>query len=373
MSRPRIVVIGGGIAGVSAAYFLAERAEVTLLERESALAYHTTGRSASTLFENYGAPSIRPLTKASRPFLEDPPQGLTDAPLLSRRGVLTVAPDDKLSALRTMYEAGNATNVPQEWLETAEVIALCPTLRPDHVAAAVWEPGASDIDVAALQQAYIRGVRQRDGQIVANAPVAKLQRRADSWTLKAGDIELSADIVVNAAGAWGDTVAEMAGVAPVGIQPRLRTAFMTPATEASRDWPLVFDVDDKWYFKPDGAQMLCSPADEVLVEPHDARPDEIGIALAIERINEATTLGIRSVRSSWAGLRTFAPDAGMVVGFDTLVPTFFWLVGQGGTGIQTSPVSGRLATSLILDGEPLDDIPGLDLDALTPARFAAPE
>ena len=373
MSRPRIVVIGGGIAGVSAAYFLAEHAEVTLLERESALAYHTTGRSASTLFENYGVPSIRLLTKASRPFLESPPEGLTDAPLLSRRGVLTVAPGDKLSDLEAMYEAGNATQVHQEWLEAAEAIAICPALRPDRVAAAVWEPGASDIDVAALQQAYVRGVRQRDGQIVKEAPVTKLRFQDRSWTLTAGDIELSADIVVNAAGAWGDAVAEMAGVAPVGIQPRLRTAFMTPATETSRDWPLVFDVDDTWYFKPDGTQMLCSPADATLVEPCDARPDEIGIALAIERINEATTLGIRSVRSSWAGLRTFAPDGGMVVGFDSRTPTFFWLVGQGGTGIQTSPVAGRLAAALILGGEPPDDIPGLDLAALAPGRFAAAE
>lgn len=367
--RPRIVVIGGGIAGVSVAYYLAKEAEVTLLEGESALAYHATGRSAALMFENYGAPSIRPLSKASRTFLENPPPGLTDAPLLSERGVLTVAPTEKLSMLQTIYETGRATGVRQEWLDTDEAIAMCPALEPGHVAGAVWEPDAKDIDVAALHQAFVRGIRKRGGQILTRAPVTKVRHLDRSWILAAGDLELPTDIVVNAAGAWGDTVAEMAGVAPLGIQPRRRSVFMTPAPESCQDWPLVFDIDDRWYFKPDGTQLLCSPADQTLVEPGDARPDEIAIALAIERINEATTLGIRTVRSTWAGLRTFAPDGGMAIGFDSHTPSFFWLVGQGGTGIQTSPGAGRLAASLILNGEPPDDIPGLEIANLAPTRF----
>lgn len=329
-----VIVIGGGIAGVSAAAELSESASVVLLEREASLAYHTTGRSAALYFGSYGHPDVVELTRASRAWFDDPPN--TDQPVLSERGALTISFTDELDAHRD-------TTV----ISAPEAGDLVPALKTDAIRAALWEPDAADMDVAAIHQAYVRQLRSNGGTISTSSPVSGIER-VGGWKVNVDDRTIECDVVVNAAGAWGDQIARLAGVEPVGLTPKRRTAFMVGAPAGSERWPLVTDVDHSFYFKPDGVQLLCSPADETPSEPCDAKPEPVDIALAIERINQVTDLEIRSVRSSWAGLRTFAPDSSMVIGFEPTTTGFFWLTGQGGTGIQTAPAAAQLAAGLIL-------------------------
>lgn len=368
-----ILVIGGGIAGVSAGHHLASAGRrVLLVEAEAQLAHHTTGRSAALFFENYGAGPVRPLTKASRPFLTDPPSDLVDVPLLSPRGALTIARPDQAEHLARVTEEGIRMGADVRPLTPAEAGAMVPALRTHLLAGALWEPGAADMDVAAIHQAFVRGMRRAGAEIRTSAPVTALEPiDAGGWRGVCGGEEVRADVVVDAAGAWCDVVAGMAGVAPIGLVPKRRTAFTVPGREEWRRWPLVVDVDHDFYFKPDGSQLLCSLADETPSEPCDARPEEIDVALAIDRINEATTIGIRSVRSAWAGLRSFVADGAMVIGFDPSAPGFFWLAGQGGTGIQTAPGAGRLVAGLVVDGHaPADMLElGLDPASLAPDRL----
>ncbi len=348
-----VVVIGGGIAGVSAASALAEGgADVVLLEAERQLAHHTTGRSAALYFENYGHPTVRALSRASRRYFEDPPPGTVDAPLLTPRGAMVVARPGTLDMLRRQVDEGLAHGTDIRLLSTEEACAVVPVLDPRMIAGASFEPGAADMDVAAIHQSFVRTLRAHGGVIETESRVVSLTG-GQRWSVATSrGVDHEANVVVNAAGAWCDVVATMAGARPVGLVPKRRTAFMVSAPPAADRWPLTVDVGHTFYFKPDGPQLLCSPADETPSEPCDARPEETDIALAIERINSMTTLGIRSVRSSWAGLRSFVPDGGMVIGFDDAVPGFFWIAGQGGTGIQTSPAAGRLAADLIAGVEP---------------------
>lgn len=360
-----VLVIGGGIAGVSVAAALAgDGVDVTLLEAEAQLAFHTTGRSAALYFESYGHPTVRALSKESRRWFEDPPEGTTDAPLLSPRGAMMVAPADQIDALDAQIEQARSHGTVIERISPSEAAERVPAVRQDMIVAASFEPGAADMDVAAIHQAFVRVVRRHDGTIHTRSRVVSMERDTE-WTVttESGDTH-RAPVVVDAAGAWCDVVAGLAGARAVGLVPKRRTAFMVTAPDGSTAWPLVADPTHTFYFKPDGPQLLCSPADETPSEPCDARPEEVDIALAIERINEMTTLGIRSVRSSWAGLRSFVPDGGMVIGFDDDVDGFFWLAGQGGTGIQTSPAAGRLAADLITGRPPAVDPAGFDVARL---------
>jgi len=362
------IVIGGGIAGISVAAELAVAgAEVALLEAETQLAYHTTGRSAALYFESYGHPTVRALSRASRRYFEDPPTGTTDAPLLSPRGAMVVAPPDQVDTLRRQIDEGLELGTAVRELSPQEAIGIVPALKTDAIALASYEPDAADMDVAAIHQSFVRTFRTQGGTIVTGARVGGLSRDTGAWTVttEPGD-RYVARVVVNAAGAWCDVVGGLAGALPLGLVPKRRTAFMVRAPEGSAHWPLTVDAAHTFYFKPDGPQLLCSPADETPTEPCDARPEEIDIALAIERINEMTTLGVRSVRSSWAGLRSFVPDGGMVIGFDPEVDGFFWLAGQGGTGIQTSPAAGALAADLISGSEPRS---GVDPALFAPSRL----
>lgn len=373
MTNPSVIVIGGGIAGVGAAYALAQTgSKVTLLEAESTLAYHSTGRSAALYFENYGAAANRALTTASRRFFDEPPPGLVDHPLLERRGALWIGTAEQDSSLRAHLAESDTSRQPGRWLGPLQACTLVPVLRSDYLIGAVLEPEALDLDVAGLHQAFVRGLRAAGGEIRHTTRAESLTRNANTWSIEAGNDTLAADVLVNAAGAWADAVAAMAGADPIGLEPRRRTAFMVPGNIAYRDWPLVGDTDNLFYFRPDGTQLLCSLAEEKISEPEDARPDELDIALAIDRINEATTIGIRSVRSSWTGLRTFAPDRAMVIGWDPRVEGFFWLAGQGGTGIQTAPAAGELTADLIIGDRPSAHLQGhgVDLAGLSPDRFA---
>lgn len=363
-----VVVIGGGIAGVAVGYYLSDTHRVTLVEAEAQLAQHSTGRSAALYFENYGAPAIRPLTAASRDFFHHPPPGLTDSPLVTPRGAMWVGRHDQRQQMERIAEEGRAMGAEIVDLTPQEVAARVPVLRTDRLAGGLWEPDPLDIDVAGCHQAFLRGLRRNGGEILTSAPVDAIAHTGRGWELRAGNHTLAAKVVVNAAGAWGDVVAARAGVAPVGLTPMRRTAFMVEGSSAWRDWPMVVDVDHDFYFKPDGPQLLCSPADETPMPPGDARPDPLDVALAIERINYATTLGIRSVRSEWAGLRTFTADRGMVIGPDPAQADFVWLVGQGGTGIQTAPAAGELAAALVRGDDLPDHLRQVTVAALAPAR-----
>lgn len=366
-----VCVIGGGIAGVSVAASLASRRRVVLVESEPTLAFHTTGRSAALYFENYGHASIRPLSRASRRYFESPPEGTADAPLVAPRGALTIARPRQARRLADMEEQARAAGTVVRRLTPTEVTGLVPAVRPELLMGGLWEPDAADMDVGGIHQSFVRTIRSHGGEIRTSAPVTRLRRHRGEWHVTAGDHTSVAEVVVDAAGAWGDEVARMAGVEPVGLVPKRRTAFMVPGQDSWRAWPLVVDADHDFYFKPDGVQLLCSLADETPTDPCDARPEEIDVALAIDRINNATTLAIRSVRSAWAGLRTFVPDGGMVIGFEPGIPGFFWLVGQGGTGIQTAPAAGMLAATLIM-GESMPsalETVGIDVAAFDVARF----
>lgn len=370
----RIVVVGGGIAGISAAYELAADHQVVVLEQERVLAYHTTGRSAALFTENYGDGTVRPLTAASRTFFDRPPAGFADHPLLTSRGALTIARPDQLATAHHLFEAGRSRSDAVQWIASDAAVSMCPILRGEHMAAAVWEPDASDIDVAALHQGFVRGVRGRGGDIETSAELTAAEWSNGAWHVQAGEELFTADIVVNAAGAWADVVAQRCGIDPIGFVPRRRTAFMVAAPDGATAWPMIIDADEAFYFKPDGGQLLCSPGDQTPSEPVDARPEEVDIAIAIERINAATTLDLRHVRSQWAGLRTFAPDGAMVIGRDPDTPSFLWLAGQGGTGIQSAPAAARFVASIAEDHEPPNDIlaAGLDLPGVSPARFQSP-
>jgi D-arginine dehydrogenase len=363
----KVAVIGGGIAGVSAAYHLSlSGAEVILLEQESTLAYHSTGRSAAIYFENYGADANRPLTRASRPFFEDPPAGLVDQGLLKDRGALWVGRPDQIDSLSELLIEGSP-----RWLEPEEAVAVVPVLRPEMIGGAIWESEALDLDVAAIHQGFVRGLRAAGGRIHLSSRVSALEHAGDSWTVVADGGPYTADVLVNAAGAWCDQVGAMAGALKIGLQPMRRTAFTVPGDQAWAGWPLVSNANNEFYFRPDGSQLLCSLGEENPSGPGDVRPEPLDIALAIDRINAHTTIDIRIVRSSWTGLRSFVADRAMVIGFDPLVPHFFWLAGQGGTGIQTAPAAGELAAAMITRG----DAPGrllelgVDLSALSPGRL----
>ncbi|WP_197687661.1 MULTISPECIES: FAD-binding oxidoreductase [unclassified Nocardioides] len=372
MSHYDVIVIGGGIAGVSIGFELSRTATVCLLEMESTLAFHTTGRSAATFLETYGGPEIRALTTGSREFLENPPE-FFESELMTPRPLLQFAKQGRGAVIEQLH-ADVLPLVPDaELLGPDEVAALFPVVRPGYVERGMYEPGAMEMDVAGLHQGYVRGLKANKGEIVKSAPVVGLTRGPESWTVDTADGERrSAAAIVDAAGAWGDVVAEMAGAKPVGLTPLRRTIFMvnSPQGAQTKDLPIFGDIDQSFYVKPEGAQFLCSPADETPCPPMDAKADELEIARAIDEINAATTLNARSVTTSWAGLRSFVPDRNFVVGPDSDVPGFHWFLGQGGYGIQTAPAAARVGAALVRGEElPADLVErGLDAAKLAPHR-----
>ncbi len=384
-SQNRIGIIGGGIAGMSAAYFLSQRLggeNLVLIEAEDQLTHHTTGRSAAVLIENYGEVPVRGLTKAGLNFLKQPPEDLVDGPIISRRGSLFVGTPNEDDEIQRLIAEAEAVGVDQEEISMEAANKLCPFLRPGIHSRALYEPQASDIDVAGLHQAFLRGFRRAGGTIITSTRIDDIAKISTGWRLGSlirpgtlstqGSTTFQVDLVVNAAGAWGDVVAPAAGITPLGLEPKRRTAFMIKSSfPGSANWPIVSNAEHTWYVKPDGSQFMCSPADETPSEPCDAKPEELDIALAIDRINAATTLDIRSISSQWAGLRTFAPDRSLVIGPDPADSTFVWIVGQGGIGIQTSPGAGQLLADLVVDGNPGVAFEGLNLDlaGLVPDRI----
>lgn len=367
------VVVGAGIAGASVAYWLAPHGRVLLLERESQPGYHSTGRSAALFMESYGTPQVRALTIASRPFLQNPPPGFAEQPVLSPRGAMMVATAGQEEALHEHWRVLQPISPQGRLLDAAGACELTPVLRRVGLIGGVYEPDASDMDVHAIHQGYLRGVRRAGGAVLTDAEVRSVQRVGDQWAVHAGEHRVQAPVLVNAAGAWADVVGALAGARPIGLQPKRRSAFIFAPPEgcdASR-WPMTAGVTEDWYIKPDAGMLLGSPANVDPVPPHDVQPEEMDIAIAIDRIQSLTTLTIRRPTRTWAGLRSFVADGDLVGGWDDRAPGFFWVAAQGGYGIQTSAAMGEACAALIRR-QPLPEAiarHGLTEAMLSPARL----
>jgi D-arginine dehydrogenase len=368
-----LIVVGAGMAGAAAAAHLAADRRVVLLERESQPGYHSTGRSAALFTETYGNRAIRILTSASRAFYEAWADGFTEHPILKPRGSLMLAMPRQEKLLDAAWDELSALDPRVRRLEAAEARSMVPVLRSGHVIGAVYEPDAMDIDVHELHQGYLRLLRRRGGRIVTDAEVFRFDRSGGAWTTTTRAGEFAAPIVVNAAGAWADVVGGLAGLPPIGLVPKRRTALTIapPADVDTGAWPMTGDIGDTFYFKPDAGRLLVSPADETPMEPCDVQPDEFDVAIAIDRLMQATTIAVTRVERKWAGLRSFVADKTTVCGFDPLAEGFFWLAGQGGYGIQTAEGMARCAVSLIDGGGLPADIAakGVAAETLSPARF----
>ncbi len=365
------VVIGAGIAGAAAAYEMAADRSVLVLDQEAHPGHHTTDRSAALFSETYGNAAIRALAAGSRLFCKQPPAGFA-APLLSPRGVIMVARPEQAARLdKWVASTGPAAST----MTAAEVLARVPLLRPGYVGAGAFEPGAMDIDVHALHDGYLRGARARGAVVATSARLASLTRKGTGWTVHSGAGTWAAGMVVNAAGAWADQVAALAGAAPCGLQPMRRTTLTVDLPDGvdAAGWPVVIDIDEEFYFKPEGGRLLLSPADETPMPPCDVQPDELDVAICVDRVQRAADLPVRRVVRAWAGLRSFVADRTAVVGFDPGVPGFFWLAGQGGYGIQTAPAMGQLAAALLARRALPADLAdlGVDAAALAPGRPGA--
>lgn len=363
-------IVGAGIAGASLAHALAPHASVLLLEAEAQPGVHSTGRSAAMFMESYGPPQARALTRASRAFLQAPPEGFASVPLVGPRGALYAAWQGQQAQLDALHAGLLATGTEVERLDAAAALTRVPVLREQGLIGAVWEPDALDVDVDALHQGCLRGARHAGAQLLLSSPLQRAERDARGWTLHRGkgQAPLRARTIVDAAGAWADEVAQRCGLAPLGIEPRRRSAFTfdAPAGVQARSWPTTAAVADDWYIKPETGQLLGSPANADAVTAHDVQPEELDIALAIDAIQRDTTLRIRRPRRTWAGLRSFTRDGELAIGFDARERGFFWLAGQGGYGIQSSQGAAMLAASLLL-GRTLPD--ALAAQGVEPARM----
>ena len=369
------IVIGAGIAGASAAAELSRQARVCVIERESQPGYHSTGRSATLFSEIYGNSTIRGLSRASRQFLFEPPSGFTENALVRPRGVLYYA-SAELSAEFDAFRSEPDVARDIVLLSPQAAHDLVPILKPELLVNAALEAMATDIDANSLLAGHIRALRSNGAQLVADSTIVAIEYSQGQWQVRTQNDTFTAPVLINAAGAWADQVAQLAGVAAVGLQPMRRTALLidAPAGHAIASWPMAFDVSETVYFKPDAGKLLLSPADETPVPPGDAQPDEYDVAVAVDRFEQATGQVVARVQHRWAGLRTFARDRTPVVGFDADAAGFFWLAGQGGYGIQTSPALSRVAAALASGKQIPDDIraEGVSADSLSPRRLQMP-
>jgi D-arginine dehydrogenase len=345
-----VIVLGAGMAGASIAWFLAPHARVLVLEREAFAGMHSTGRSAALFCETYGSAQVRALTRATRPFLDHPPAGFASHPILTPRGALVIGTREQSDHVLAQYEE-NRPLTRVELIDGDAARARVPVLRPDAAVIGMFEPGAADIDVNELHQGFLHGLKARGGGLRMGVDTAHLERSQGHWLVTDdSDTIYRAPVLVNAAGAWADEVARLAGVSPIGLQPKRRTAFLfdPPPGIDTAAWPFVTGAAEDFYFKPDAGLLLGSPANTDPVRPHDVQPEDFDIALGIDRIEQATTMTIHRPRRSWAGLRSFVADGDLVGGFDPHAEGFFWLAAQGGYGIQTSAAMGEACAHLVL-------------------------
>lgn len=364
-----IVVIGAGIAGASVAAHLAETREVLIVDMEERPGFHSTGRSVAAFEPNYGPAPIRALTRAARNFFESPPQGFATGPLVTPRETIFLVPPEQVAVFETLMREQQG----MQEISLAAARAKFPLLREGYAAQAILDPGTADLDVDLLYQGYLRLFKARGGTLACNAGVRTLENTGGLWTVETTAGHFHSPIIVNAAGAWGDHVAELAGAKHVGLQPKRRSIAVVPAPEGHdpMQWPLIGDVGETWYAKPQSGKLLVSPADATPVDPHDAYADDMALAVGIDCFQQATTIDVSRVEHTWGGLRSFAPGGNPVCGYDPVVDGFFWLVGQGGYGIQTAPALSRLAAALVANSPIPQDILGSGCHpaSLSPRRF----
>lgn len=364
-----IAILGGGIAGLSLAYFLGADRSVVLLEREESLGYHSTGRSAAEFVLRYNSPEICKLAAISRDFFDRPPQGFSEVPLLVPRGGVMIANAEKADRFEAHFAAERAKTDCLRRLTVDEAIDMVPILDPAYVAGAYHDPEFWDIEVESLLQGYLKGARRAGVDVRQKAGAIAARDDGERWRIDTEQGEIGARIVVNATGGWADQTAGLFGVAPTGIVPHRRTAILVDLPDGI-DWrsmPEINELDDEFYCKPDAGRLLVSPADETPCEPGDVQPEEIDIAWAAHHLETATTMGVRRIAKSWAGMRSFASDRLPVIGPASDHPRFFWLAGQGGYGILSSPALGSLAAAL-LTGDKVPD--GFLREGLSPSRFS---
>jgi D-arginine dehydrogenase len=362
-----IIVVGAGMAGSTAAAHLAPHKRVALVEAEDAPGYHTTGRSAAIWMLNYGPPDVRVLTGQSRAFLEAPPSGFAEHPLVKHRTIIFLAPEDQRAQLDRMLTEGIGLRP----LAVEAAHAMVPALRPDYAVGGAIEPDGFDLDVAAIQQGFLRQLRAAGGTLALRSRAGRIERRGSGWDVEtAAGTVFHAPVLINASGAWGDEVAAIAGVRKLGLTPCRRTAaIIDPSPFQTEHWPMINDCAHTWYARPEArTRLMVSPADETPFDPQDIQPDEIDIAIGIDRMQQALDIEVRRVERSWAGLRTFNPDRNLAFGWDAAAEGFFWCVGQGGYGIQTSPAAGQLVADLVLGRDP--GAVGSIVAAIDPKRFA---
>jgi D-arginine dehydrogenase len=361
-----VIIIGAGMVGAATAAYLSPTHKVALIEAEEQAGYHTTGRSAAIWIHNYGPPEVRVLTGLSRDFFLTPPEDISPTPLGTARQIIYLAPADQIPFLDALINQDLGITE----ISLADVKSQVPAYIEGYATRAALEPSSFDMDVAALHQAYLRRHRHNGGALMLRARAGKITRRNGLWHAQVTDgSEISAPILVNAAGAWGDEIATLAGLPPIGLVPCRRTAaIIDPSPHDVANWPLVQAADHSWYTRPEArSKLMVTPCDETPMHPHDVQPDEIDIAIGIDRMQQALNLLVKRVEHSWAGLRTFTPDRNLAFGFDSQTPGFFWCVGQGGYGIQTAPAAGQLTAAMIANRNPgpAGDI----IPAINPMRF----
>ncbi|MCC6921342.1 MAG: FAD-binding oxidoreductase [Alphaproteobacteria bacterium] len=369
--NPDIIIAGGGIGGAAAGYFLSRHFRVLLLEQESMAGYHASGRSASIFTANYGSDIVSALARSSRAFLDAPPPDFVSTPLLGPLGVVTVCGPGQEDLFADALRLARARVPDLQHAGAAFACTRLPFLRPERIADSFFEPGAADIDTDALHQGYLRGIAAAGGRVAFDARIVAVGRSGGAWRVRtAKGMQAEAPLFVNAAGPWADMVAGLAGLAPLGLEPRRRTAILValPAAVEARALPMVTLADDTLYARPSGGALMASPADATPSPPCDAQPEEYDVAVAIDRLSQVTTLKPERVLRKWAGLRTFHPDGNPVLGEDAGAPGFFWLAGQGGAGIKTSPALGMLLASAVRREAPPPILAGIDGAALAPRR-----
>ncbi|MDR3367764.1 FAD-binding oxidoreductase [Rhodoferax sp.] len=349
MQKTDVLIVGAGMAGASAAYYLAPHQRVTVLEWESQPGYHATGRSAALYSETYGNATVRAITTAAKAFYLEPPAGFSPYPLVTPRGALIVGTTQDHDALRALFHDMQTLVPSVQWWTQEQILQRVPVVRPEFAACGIFEPDAMDMDVHGIHQGFLRGAKAGGSQLVCDAQVQSVSREAGGWRVETPAGGFWAPVLVNAAGAWCDELAQLTGVATVGLQPKRRTAFICdgPAGCDIAQWPMVIDAQETFYIKPDAGLLLVSPANEDPMKPQDVQPEELDVAIAVDRVETVTTLQIRRIKRQWAGLRSFVADKTPVVGFAPDTPGFFWLAGQGGYGIQTAPAMGELAAALV--------------------------
>jgi D-arginine dehydrogenase len=366
------IVIGAGIAGASVAYELSLHGRVIVLEMESSPGYHSTGRSAAVMSENYGPALWSRLVTASRAFLEAPPEGFTDVPLVTPRGALFLARDGEQARLAAQAEELVSRGASIQLTSSEEALRFCPVIKTSEFVSALYESDCMDIDTNALLTGYLKMLRARGGRLVTNGKVEALERSGSVWRISTPSGAFEAPVVVNAAGGWVQQIASLAGLSYRNVVPFRRTAvvFDPPSGSSIQTWPMTFDVAETFYFKPEAGRIMVSPVDMAMSEPCDAQSDELEVAIAIDRIHRYTTMEVRTVKHKWGGLRTFAPDHEPVIGRDPEEPSFIWLAGQGGNGVMGGAAAARLAASFVLSAEIPSDIAalGITTENVSPGR-----